>query len=432
MRPGANTSLPQELRDVVRRLQRVERAVSRTPSSASGGADTTPPTISSTNVVTTPTTATITWITNEPSNTQIEYGLTSGLGSATTLNNSMVNNHSQQITGLTASTTYYYRVRSADASGNVGYGPPISTFTTGSTADTTPPVVSSRVATPISDGAVITWNTNEPSNRQIEYGPTDGFGFLTTLQSNMLQSHSVTLTGLSSNTTYHYRILTRDAAGNLTTTSTLTFTTTSSFLFNSDFTGSNGAAWPAGFTITYPSDIGERAGIADIQGNAGRIQTASGGIPYGNTYRARSSVTNENLEMLIKWRPIDLGVEGYYAFSMRGPVTMPTHFETKYGVSLFFEPMWGYWYVFYGESQTVVLEGPFTFAAGTYYWTRYQVFGNTVRFKHWADGQSEPSSWLAEGTLSFTGEGKFTIYAQNGEAMAAAGIYIDNLTLTAL
>lgn len=433
MRPGIDTSLAQELRDFMRRLQRVERAISRMPTSGGGGGgtDTTAPSTSSINVVTTSSTATITWVTNEPSNTQVEYGLTTALGSATTLNNTMVNNHSQQITGLAASTTYHYRVRSADAAGNVGYGP-LSSFTTGAAADNQPPVVSNRVATPNATGATITWTTNEAANRQVEYGPTDGLGFITTLESNLLTSHSVTITGLNSSTTYHYRILTRDASGNLTTTSILTFTTTSASLFNSDFTGANGASWPAGFSFTYPSDIGERPGVADIQGNAGRLQTASGGIPYGNTYRARATATDEDMEMLIKWRPIDLSIEGYYGFSMRGPTSPPAHFETKFGIVLWFEPLWEYWYLFYGASQTVIAEGSFTFAAGQYYWTRYQVFGSTVRFKHWADGSAEPSGWTAEVTLAFTGDGKFTMVSQNGEGMQGVGIYIDNLTLAAL
>ena len=72
--------------------------------------------------------ATITWTTSQAANTQIEYGLTSAYGSTTTLAPAMVTSHSQTITGLTAGTTYHYRVRSANTGGLTTYSPD-ATFT---------------------------------------------------------------------------------------------------------------------------------------------------------------------------------------------------------------------------------------------------------------------------------------------------------------
>lgn len=82
--------------------------------------DTTAPTVSS--VVSNPSSATavITWTTNEPASSQVEYGLTSSYTSSTTLSPTATTSHSVVITGLTASTTYHFRVRSVDSSGNVG------------------------------------------------------------------------------------------------------------------------------------------------------------------------------------------------------------------------------------------------------------------------------------------------------------------------
>jgi len=83
--------------------------------------DTTPPTISNVSPGTPSTTdATITWSTNEASNTQVEYGLTTSYGSSTTLNGALVTSHSAALSGLAANTRYFYRVRSADAAGNLG------------------------------------------------------------------------------------------------------------------------------------------------------------------------------------------------------------------------------------------------------------------------------------------------------------------------
>ncbi|OVE80231.1 hypothetical protein BVY01_00605, partial [bacterium I07] len=92
--------------------------------------DTSPPVISniaSGNLST--SSATITWDTDEPADTQIEYGTDNGYGSQTTLNTNPVTQHQQTLSGLQANTTYHYRVKSTDAAGN----PAVSgdrTFTT--------------------------------------------------------------------------------------------------------------------------------------------------------------------------------------------------------------------------------------------------------------------------------------------------------------
>lgn len=80
--------------------------------------DTTSPVIS--NVATaniTSISATVTWTADEPSNSIVNYGTTTALGS-TISDTAMVTSHSVNLTGLAKSTTYYYEVQSTDASGN--------------------------------------------------------------------------------------------------------------------------------------------------------------------------------------------------------------------------------------------------------------------------------------------------------------------------
>ena len=74
-------------------------------------------------------------------------------------------------------------------------------------------------------GATISWTTNEASNTQVDYGPTTGYGSSTVLASAMVTSHSASLSGLQASTLYHYRVKSRDAAGNLGTSGDFTFTT---------------------------------------------------------------------------------------------------------------------------------------------------------------------------------------------------------------
>jgi hypothetical protein len=62
--------------------------------------------------------AVITWTTNEAATSQVAYGLVTSDGSTTTPDTDFVTSHTVTLSGLTDGTTYYYRVKSKDASGN--------------------------------------------------------------------------------------------------------------------------------------------------------------------------------------------------------------------------------------------------------------------------------------------------------------------------
>ena len=135
----------------------------------------------------------------------------------------MVTSHSASLSGLQASTLYHYRVKSRDAAGNLATSGDF-TFTTA--GDTTAPTISGVGASSITvSGATISWTTNEASDTQVDYGPTTGYGSSTTLASALVTSHSANLSGLQASTLYHYRVKSRDAAGNLATSGDFTFTT---------------------------------------------------------------------------------------------------------------------------------------------------------------------------------------------------------------
>lgn len=81
-------------------------------------ADTTPPVssnVQATNI--TDSSATITWTTNEPATSRVDYGLDATYGS-TVADSTLVTAHSLTLIGLSASTTYHYQVASADGAGN--------------------------------------------------------------------------------------------------------------------------------------------------------------------------------------------------------------------------------------------------------------------------------------------------------------------------
>ena len=84
------------------------------------------------------------------------------------------------------------------------------------TPDTTPPLISAVTASSVTaSGATITWTTDEASDSQVDYGPTADYGSSSALNTTLVTTHTVTLTGLTGTTLYHVRVRSRDAAGNL-------------------------------------------------------------------------------------------------------------------------------------------------------------------------------------------------------------------------
>lgn len=77
-----------------------------------------------------------------------------------------------------------------------------------------------------SNSTVINWNTEYLTDSQVEYGISSSYTSSSTLDSNLVNSHSVLISGLSSCKTYYYRIISKDASQNVSTSSNQTFRTT--------------------------------------------------------------------------------------------------------------------------------------------------------------------------------------------------------------
>ncbi len=186
---------------------------------SAGITDTTPPAISEVGSVSLGLTdATIAWTTNELAVSTLEYGLTANYGSQVTLPTSLLLAHTATLTGLSAGTTYYYCIHATDLIGNTATSCPHSFATTalGAPVDTTPPAISLVTATSVTTStASVAWTTNEPASAEVQYGLTASYGSLSALHPVLDLAHSVELSGLSSNTTYHYRVKSTDDAGNV-------------------------------------------------------------------------------------------------------------------------------------------------------------------------------------------------------------------------
>ena len=83
--------------------------------------------------------------------------------------------------------------------------------------DTTPPAITEINVPSIDEtSATITWTTDEPATSQVKYGLEDTYGKTSDIDEQLTTSHTVTLTGLKTDTVYHYRVISNDISGNET------------------------------------------------------------------------------------------------------------------------------------------------------------------------------------------------------------------------
>ena len=191
------------------------------------GVDQTPPSITGPDPSVSPsaTGAIVSWLTNENSDSFVEYGKTTAYGSTQGKTDS-VTSHAVSLIGLDPETDYHFRVRSRDTAGNDVIGKDLS-FKTTSGVDIIPPIISgsSPASDPNATGATVTWLTNEVSDSFVEYGTTTDYGS-TQGKIDSVLSHDVDLVGLLPETNYHFRVMSRDTAGNNVIGSDYTFKTT--------------------------------------------------------------------------------------------------------------------------------------------------------------------------------------------------------------
>ena len=125
--------------------------------------------------------------------------------------------------GLPPVTLHEWYVSVADPTGKTRLGP-VWQFTTESN-DTTPPNISGVDAVDITDGSArIIWTTDEPTDSVVDYGVETTYGSQAS-DLTLVKSHSITLTALSADTLYHYRVSSKDSAGNVAYSDDYTFTT---------------------------------------------------------------------------------------------------------------------------------------------------------------------------------------------------------------
>ncbi len=161
----------------------------------------------------------VSWTTDQPSTTQVNYGPTSSYGSSSPLNGALVAFHSVTLSNLPPNTTYNYDVVSTNSTNG-------TTTSTNATFKTTPYVGYVAFWGVNNSGVTISWSTDVPANTFVAYGTTSALGQLSPVQSALTNSHGVVLTGLNPGTTYYFRAESTTAGGSTGGSTIYTFTTT--------------------------------------------------------------------------------------------------------------------------------------------------------------------------------------------------------------
>ena len=178
--------------------------------------------------------ANVVWKTNQKSDSALWLStITSvnNLGTPTVFKANLTSEHKINLSGLTASTTYYLLVQSKTSGGKIATSSVMS-FTTKTTP---PPVIKpisiNRAVVIVGTSSVTAnWTTNIPSTSKIFYSTTAPVNQNATstgivLNNSLVTNHSLTVTGLSTSTLYHMIIQSTDANANIKSTGEFSLTT---------------------------------------------------------------------------------------------------------------------------------------------------------------------------------------------------------------
>ena len=192
------------------------------------------------------------------------------------------------VSGLTPNTTYHFRIQANNASGTV-VGSDMTFKTLGN-----PPTVETKAATAVKPtGATLNGSVNpngsEVTDCKFEYGTTTSYGSSATCtpapgSGTSPVAVSASVTGLTANTTYHFRISAANA-GSTSTGSDLTFATVTPHYYVNGGKLKEGSANTKGFiawgTVTLTGTEGAILGghITCHTAAGGTLFNPEGGLP---------------------------------------------------------------------------------------------------------------------------------------------------------
>lgn len=268
--------------------------------------DTNAPIISGVSVTPTSSGATIVWTTSQAARGNVQYGTTTSYTASSTMETGFTTGHTATLTGLSASTTYHYQINASDQAGNMATTSDATFVTSATTTPVAVPVISNIGVSGVSSTtAVITWDTDTPANSQVTYGTTSSYGSSSVLDTTLGTSHSVTLTGLTNSTVYHFAVVSANSFGT-TTSSDNTFVTavsgsaiplmvtgidSVSTIASANNTFADGWKWVMHLTVP-TSETAFRMKFGDFTGSPSGTIPAAGNIRISSPQSSNASTTS--------------------------------------------------------------------------------------------------------------------------------------------
>jgi predicted CXXCH cytochrome family protein len=250
------------------------------------------------------------WTDNSDNETgfKIQRATNSGFTAGLTTFNVGPNITTYSNTGLTASTTYYYRVL---ATNNVGDSAASNSASATTQAPTAPAAPSGLTATAASSNQInLTWtdNSNNETGFKVQRATNSGFtAGLTTFNvgENVIVYSS---TGLNSSTTYYYRVLATNTVGDSAASNSASATTqappvtvpaapsgltaTAASSTQVDLAWTDNSNNETGFKVQRATNSGFTAGLTTFNVGPNVTTYSNTGLTAGNTYYYRVLATN--------------------------------------------------------------------------------------------------------------------------------------------
>jgi chitodextrinase len=262
----------------------------------------------------TDTAATVTWNSDVNAYSYINYGTTESYGVIIGKEDAVTQNHTITVAGLNPSTTYYFRARVKDISGNYSLGSSGS-FTTlsegsgnGNQNNQSPSISSIKTSNGDNGSVVVTWKTNKDCNGMVRFGLDKKYGQSagedTTIYAldQFSTKHEVILNDVLSNTTYHFAVVSYDASGNIAVSGDKTFKTPAlSGISNVKVTNTSLSSAIIVWETSDPSTSAIDYGLTTAYGkqaentkleNMHKIELT--GLEAGKTYHFRVNAKNKN------------------------------------------------------------------------------------------------------------------------------------------
>jgi len=203
---------------------------------------------------------------------------------------------------------------------------------------------------------------------------------------------------------------------------------TASALFTETWPGPNGEAWPAAWTTSSGN------GTVDTQDGAGRLAYDDVTNAYARA-ELTGLVSQTDSELLVSYRWSSTTAGEYLNFFLRG----------SGGWQNAYRPRTGYGIQLASNSATITVQknvnGTTTNLHSTLgaqavttakQWLRLGVYGSTIAFKTWLDGQTEPGAWLSVDTdTSVTAAGQLfvSLARSSGNTGGAKSVALDELQI---